>query len=281
MTKPPATVTVKNLRRSVVEKLPAGPSLNGAAAPEPAPDAFVQEVMRDHGQPAFENDKGKLSQLNELFWAHLWAKENTACYLLSEGRFYLYNADSGTFEPLSEDALRTRLGARIQKAAVSWGETWFPLQRFCSAKVLAGIIQQLKGILEDPGFFSTPPCHFIHCANGVLELDAEGKVDFKAFSDHYRSRRPSPIAYDPKAECPDFKRMLLGQPGRRRPRTAAEDRRAMPGRQQPDSAHRHPGRPRKSQQGRVRVLAARGGSAGRAAASCEPICSKNGSRSEG
>jgi putative DNA primase/helicase len=225
MNKRQESKTVENLEASLKGKFPSTPAKlakgqapagsNGQEPHDPdedksAQDAFVQEVMRAHGMPAFENDRGKLSQLNELFWSNLFCRENIARYIPAEAAYYLYNPKSGAFELMTEDALRGKLGARIERAAFTWGSTWFPLQRFCSTKVLNGLIPQVRTVLEARGFFMEPPCRYIHCSNGVVHFGPKGRYKFRGFSPLYRSRYPSPLRYEPKEECPKFRKMLLG-----------------------------------------------------------------------
>ena len=50
----------------------------------------------------------------------------------------------------------------------------------------------------------------VHLSNCVLVFNEDGSFENKPFSPSFRSRNRSPIAYDPNAECPQFKTKILG-----------------------------------------------------------------------
>jgi hypothetical protein len=65
----------------------------------------------------------------------------------------------------------------------------------------------LRGYTEKRNSFQSKG-RVIHCANGMLELSAEGATLYQ-FSPEYYSRNPSPFSWDPAVECPRFRNILL------------------------------------------------------------------------
>lgn len=169
----------------------------------------IQELMEKFGPPGYHNAKGQLCRLNEPFWAALRAKETDTLYEPAEGRFYCYDSRDGVYHVLTEKKLCTELAARIFEASHSWGETWYPLQRFRASAQISGVIAHLKGQVEERGAFKRRS-RYIHCANTVLHFRDDSAIEERAFSPDDRSRNASPLKYDPAATCPRFVSMLLG-----------------------------------------------------------------------
>lgn len=180
----------------------------------------LKAIIEQFGPPGYENAKGHLSRLNENFWAAYYASNREKIiYEPAEGEFYDYTSDYGIFIPKSSDLIRTELSALLFEAAQNWNG-YQQLERFRSAKDLAGPIAHLRGQVEQRDFF-TQASSFVHLGNCTLNFAPEGsKFNVEPFSPLHRSRNRSPINYDPKATCPEFERLILGH-------VKEDDRRAL------------------------------------------------------
>jgi phage/plasmid-associated DNA primase len=180
------------------------PGNNGSS-----PGSEVKELLDRCGFPAFKTEKGKLSKLNEPFWAAYHSKhEPEMLFEADEQEFYCYDPETGLFQPRSCDSIRRKLAEQILEKSREW-HGLAELERFRNDAHLYGILAHLRGEVERREVFS-PAGNFIHLANCVLELQADGTFKKCAFSPEYHSRNRSPIFYDPKAECLNFKEMILG-----------------------------------------------------------------------
>jgi hypothetical protein len=66
------------------------------------------------GPTGYENAKGKLSKLNQPFWADYYAKNlEKIIHEPNEREFYNYDSDSGIYTPKSADLIRAELSAMV------------------------------------------------------------------------------------------------------------------------------------------------------------------------
>ena len=165
-------------------------------------------LIDQYGAPAFCNKEGGISRLNDIFWAAYYAQTQEKIILEAlEQVFYDYDPGTGIYLPKSTDKIRVELNALVLKASKNW-ETYFGLQAFRNTKDLAGSITQLRGLIEEQDFFNNKE-NLVHLANCTLRFDLNGKYRREDFSPEHRCRNRSPIPYDPKAKCPEFKEKLL------------------------------------------------------------------------
>ena len=75
--------------------------------------------------------------------------------------------------------------------------------------VLRNMLKFLTAMCRQSNFFKRADSAFIHCGNGVLELDGQGDWSLKPFSPDYRSRNRCEIPYCPTAASPRFLSELL------------------------------------------------------------------------
>jgi P4 family phage/plasmid primase-like protien len=167
---------------------------------------LVRTLIERHGIPLYKSRKDRPGTLNEPFWAALYAAENHVLYEPRENRFYQYEDKDGLYHPLSEHQLLTRLEERMLKAARTW-PGFSKLQLFRGARQLGGIVSHLKGRVEREDAFGANR-DLIHVANGVLDLSGE-TIRLLPFSPDLQACNGVPIAYDPKATCPQFESKLL------------------------------------------------------------------------
>jgi phage/plasmid-associated DNA primase len=174
------------------------------------PKIDIKAIIQEFGPPAYQNDKGKLSRLNDNFWAALFAEQQEKIiFEPSEREFYDYDSSSGIFVPKTSDAIRTELSALVFDGANNW-DGWFGMNVFRNAENLAGTITHLRGYVEERDFFNATS-HYVHLGNCTLKFEPDGsKFTVEPFSHLHRSRNRSPINYDPQAKCPEFEKTILG-----------------------------------------------------------------------
>jgi putative DNA primase/helicase len=173
----------------------------------------VKTITEKYGPPGYENEKGKLSRLNENFWAAYYARQKEKIiYEPGEQEFYEFDPGAGIFVPKSSDLIRKELSAMILEGAQQW-DGFNALEQFRNERPLSGVLKHLRGIVEERDFFC-PPCHSVHLGNCTLKFSQDGS-DFttEGFSPSHRSRNRSPINYQPGADCPKFREHMLGHLG--------------------------------------------------------------------
>jgi P4 family phage/plasmid primase-like protien len=167
-----------------------------------------KELVDRYGFPAFKNEKGKLSKLNEPFWAAYYAAhEPEMLFEADEEEFYYYDEGTGLFRLRSVDLIRKKLAEQILERARAW-PALAELERFRNEPALRGVLAHLRGEVEQHDAFCFGG-KIIHLANCVLEVQPDGSFTECAFSPKYRSRNRSPIVYDQSATCPQFEKALL------------------------------------------------------------------------
>jgi P4 family phage/plasmid primase-like protien len=79
-------------------------------------------------------------------------------------------------------------------------------------QALGGVVEALKGLTEQKNAFARTAKSpiYVHTANCMLVWN-ENQFHQEQFSPLFRSRNQSPILYDPKAQCPDFKKAFLSR----------------------------------------------------------------------
>lgn len=129
-------------------------------------------------------------------------------YVTDEKQFYCYNPISGLWEKKDQMDMINRLSkAILQFARDNEIEDEFASIRRPAA--IKEILVYLKSLAQTPtDFFNKSNC-WIHCLNGVIEIDNAGLWQLKPFSPDYHSRNRCNLFYDPQADCPRFKEQLL------------------------------------------------------------------------
>lgn len=181
----------------------------GTGEPE---NEYVPKIVERYGPPAFLNDKGGLSKLNEAFWAALCAHETHTIFSPEENALYRYKDSNGLYDKITEGALRTDFAERIFIAAKRWKQ-WVGLERFRSSAQINGIIRHLEGQTELIDAFRSRQewQPLIACANCVVRIDEEnGELVRECFSPNFRLRHGCPYNYEPNAKCPKFEAAMFG-----------------------------------------------------------------------
>ena len=163
-------------------------------------------LVRDYGEPFYTNKEGRVTGINERYWAGLYARENRVLHDPDEKSFYLYDAARGLWSPVTPETIRETISARILEVSREAGR--FSLEVQITQTRLKAIVSALMGIVERRGAFTTKG-RFIHVANGVVRFADDGDVQFGGFSPEDYSRNQSPFAFEPEAECPRFLNELI------------------------------------------------------------------------
>lgn len=171
-------------------------------------------LAREYGQPFYTNKDGKVTGVNERYWAGLYARENRVLYDPDEKQFYRYDDACGLWRTATPESIRETISGRILE--VSRESQQFSLEIQITQTRLNAIVNALKGIVERRGAFTSKQ-RFIHVANGVIRFAEDGDIQFGGFSPHDFSRNQSPYAFDANAECPRFLDLLI------RPAVTEED----------------------------------------------------------
>jgi hypothetical protein len=200
--------TALNTNAAAAAAPPPPPPQNAGksqAKPKAGPDP---KLVNQYGEPIAFSNRG-ISHLNQPFWAASYAKRKIKfIHEPAEREFYNYDDATGIFAIRSPDRIRAELGALILDAAKTWPGL-SDLQNYRNEKTLTGIISHLRGLVEERDFFNiTSPV--VHLGNCTLVFKPDGSsFSVEPFSPKHRSRNRSPINYDPKADCPEFKRLML------------------------------------------------------------------------
>lgn len=172
----------------------------------------MEELIRDlenryDGYLIFSNSTGVLQALNEQFFAEYYLLKHYLIFEPAETRFYQYAPQSGLWQYVSESWLIEQITQEVR---------YFLLSReipdhLATYPFNKKVMLVLKGKCEKRGFFQLPSNgHRVHCANGVLEYNAQNSSwEMRPFSPEDRSRNRSEIVYDPAAQAPKFLEQLL------------------------------------------------------------------------
>ena len=163
-------------------------------------------LAKEYGQPFYSNKDGRVTGINERYWAALYARENRVLYDPDEKSFYLYEAAKGLWLSVTQESIRETISARILE--VSRESRQFSLEIQITQTKLKAVVGALMGIVERRGAFRVKE-RFIHVANGVVRFADDGDIQFSAFAPEDYSRNQSPFAFDGEAECPRFLNELI------------------------------------------------------------------------
>jgi P4 family phage/plasmid primase-like protien len=166
----------------------------------------AEALAKEYGRPFYTNKDGKVTGINERYWAALFARENRVVYDPDEKLFYLYAERTGLWETVTPENIRETISCRILE--VSRESQQFTLEIQITQARLNAVVSALKGIVERRDAFKSKK-RFIHVANGVIRFTEDGDIQFGDFSPEDYSRNQSPFAFDPAAECPRFLNELI------------------------------------------------------------------------
>lgn len=171
-----------------------------------AADEVAAALLKEYGQPFYTNKEGRVTGINERYWAALYARENRVLYDPDEKSFYRYNEANGLWQIITSESVRETISARILEA--SRESKQFSLEIQITQTKLKAVVSALMGIVEKRGAFKGKE-KFIHVANGVIRFADDGDIQFGGFAAEDFSRNQSPYAFEPDAECPRFLNELI------------------------------------------------------------------------
>ena len=163
-------------------------------------------LKSEYGEPFYMNKDGKVTGINERYWAALFSRENRVLYDPDEKTFYHYAADTGLWETITPESIREAISARILE--ISRESQQFTLEIQITQNRLNSVVSALKGIIERRGVFTTKK-PFIHVANGVIRFTDNDDIQFGGFSPEDYSRNRSPFDFVEGAQCPRFLNELI------------------------------------------------------------------------
>ncbi len=165
------------------------------------------DLVKAYGEPFYTNDKGRVTGINERYWAGLYARENRVLFDPDDKTFYRYDEGRGLWQIVTAESIRETISQRILE--VSRESREFTLEIQITLTKLKAVVGALMGIVEKRGAFRAKQ-RFIHVANGVIRFADDGDVQFGGFAPEDYSRNQSPYAFDGAAECPRFLNELIG-----------------------------------------------------------------------
>ena len=182
---------------------PDGWELPWVGAAERAAGAALE---REYGRPFYTTKEGRVTGINERYWAALYARENRVLYDPDEKTFFRYDSDSGLWLTITPEKIRDDISGRILDASRQIQE--FTLEIQITQNKLKSVVGALMGLAEKRGAFRNKG-RYIHVANGVIRFVDDGDIQFSGYSPEDYSRNKSPFAFDAAAECPRFLKQLI------------------------------------------------------------------------
>jgi phage/plasmid-associated DNA primase len=169
----------------------------------PAAEQWKVDLILAHGAPFEIGERGGIS-INEWYFVARFAYEHLFLYELKEDRFYLYNSKNGAWEMRKFAEVVQMLSKDWQEIASEFGEPRLLTKR--TPHLMSNLANALRGFVGKKDVFKRNG-RVIHLINGMLHLD--GNLRLEPFAPDYYSRNVCPIEWNPKAECLEFKELLL------------------------------------------------------------------------
>jgi len=173
---------------------------------------IIAQLTEEYGEPALLNGLGRISKLQEPFFAALLKHRfEKILFEPAENRFYFYDSTDGLFKEVTTNSLKheaLKMLLNIQKTSDE--PAWKDIPKFNTDRYHQALVSVLKGMIEEPEAFRRQ-YGLIHTANHMLVYNEEtNEFEQKPFSQDYKSRNASTFNYNPDADCPEFKKRILG-----------------------------------------------------------------------
>ncbi len=169
-----------------------------------------EAIIERYGAPVIygktKNGELYVKEINQGYWAGLYAAEHVVLYEPDERAFFQYAEDTGLYSVISTDLIKQAVSHRMLEMSRK-DEVLSGLENLRNDVRLNAVVSQLRGIVEHRRAFTDRP-RAVHLSNCMLQLDG-GEFRPAPFSADFRSRNRSPVPFDPKAECPRFLNELL------------------------------------------------------------------------
>ena len=172
---------------------------------------LYEQVFCEYGDPFTITASASIGTVNTLFFAAFFSKRYPVIYCIPEGKFYLYDKESGIWKSIYIKLLLERIGRFF---AVFENEFYaYGLAAKANVRIVKEVADFLMGILgcDEEAFgnsYQGPP--FIHTLNCMPVWHSDkARWEVEDFSPDFFSRNQIPIVYDPHATCPRFLNDLL------------------------------------------------------------------------
>ena len=176
--------------------------------PEPAPPPSARDIDAELtakcGPAYYVTDKGVLV-INESHFVQRICRENLVLFEYDERRFYRYNTATGAWEAVPPGIIKELARTEWERYTLLFGEPALAFKN--KAALLRDLVSGIESHAGRTKVFKRLE-KTIHCATGMLKINAEGEWDLLPFSPAYYARNPIPIAWDKDATCPKFDALL-------------------------------------------------------------------------
>ena len=194
-----ADIFIRAKTATLLAPLPPKPQ----AAP-PAPRDIDAELTAKCGPAYCVTDKGALL-VNQNYFVQRICIENLVFFEHDEKRFFIYKPSNGAWEAVPAGVVKELIRNEWERYTKLFAEPGLAL------KINAILISALAAGVESHSgrnkVFKRLE-KIIHCGNGMLHLEANGKCKLMPFSPAYYSRNPVAIPWEPDATCPKFDALL-------------------------------------------------------------------------
>ena len=194
--------------RSVHEATPVEIKFEDIVWPENLKLPWIGEAgeLTDTAGPPYEVSASGAIKLNHMFWIRRYMAEHTVVYDSALGEFFEYEEATGVWKKHTEERMKRRFMEELQQIAINGRLTGLHFK--LNEGLAAALMQFLRTMAEHYDVFSERP-QAIHVKNGMLCFEDDQLV-LKTFAPDFYSRNVCPFDYDENAECPRFKKELLG-----------------------------------------------------------------------
>ena len=174
---------------------------NGVPTTPPNPQDHVES---EFGPPYEVNANGSV-KINHIYWVRRYLENHTTIFESSLGDFYEYDPARGDWKKQTVETIRRRFIEALNEKATE--DNLNSLRCKVNAALANSLAQLLRNLAEKCNVFSRKR-GIIHVKNGMLCREGNRFV-LKEFAPEFYSRNVCPYPYDPTADCPEFKNILL------------------------------------------------------------------------
>ena len=174
------------------------------AQPPPPPHDIDAELTAKCGPPFAIGKRGALV-INQSYFVQRISFENLIFFEYVEKRFFRYNPDNGAWEDVPAGVIKEVARAEWERYTKLFQEPRLALKN--DDTFLNALTSGIQAHSGRSNVFRRLE-KIIHCANGMLHIEADGSWKLMPFSPAYFARNPTHIAWDPTAVCPDFEAAL-------------------------------------------------------------------------
>ncbi len=169
---------------------------------------MLESCYKTYWKPIQENEEGRITYVNEQFFANLFYLSESPIYSGSEKKYYLWDKKTGLWITHEDASILNMLGIFMHECAEYLDITGLHVK--VSSNFLKGVKIFLEAIANKGDVFGNSKDKYIHCANGVLKFNYQDKQWVQHdFAPEFYSRNRCELEYAPNAECPRFINELL------------------------------------------------------------------------